>query len=57
MNKWSQFLIFLLMLDAAFVAFGLLNNWVMWPWIALYWVILTAKNSVDLIDGYLKGRK
>lgn len=44
----AQILILLLMLDAAYVAFGLLNNWVMWPWICLYWVILTAKNAWDL---------
>ena len=44
----SQILIFLLMADAAFVAYGLIRKRNMWRWIFLYWVILTAKNMVDL---------
>lgn len=47
----GQLLIFFLMLDAAIVAGGLLRKKNMWVWICLYWIILTAKNFVDLI-GY-----
>lgn len=43
----SQFCVFLLMLDAAWVAGGLLGKKNMWRWICLYWIILTAKNAVD----------
>ena len=53
MNMFSQFLILLLMLDAAWVANGLVNHRDMWKWIVLYWVILTLKNLVD----WMKGRK
>ena len=51
MKKLSQFLVVLLMLDAAWVAYGQLTNKFMWPYICLYWIILTAKNLVDLIGG------
>ncbi len=44
----SQFLIFCLMIDAAYVCFGLSRKHNMWRWIVLYWAILTAKNMVDL---------
>lgn len=50
----SQFLVILLMLDAAFVALGLLNNWTMYPFICLYWVILTFKNLADYLAGAIK---
>lgn len=43
----TQLLIFLLMLDAAWVFYGLCRKRNMWPWICLYWAILTAKNAVD----------
>ena len=43
----SQFCVFLLMIDAAWVAYGLLRKKNMWCWICLYWIILTAKNMVD----------
>lgn len=46
---FSQFFIFLLLLDAANVAYGLYKKRNMWGWIVLYWVILTCKNFVDLI--------
>ena len=45
----AQILIFLLMADAAFVAYGLIRKRNMWNAIVLYWVILTAKNLVDLM--------
>lgn len=47
----SQGLVFLLLADAAWVAFGLCRKKSMWPWIALYWVLLTAKNAVDFAAG------
>ena len=43
----TQFLIFLLMLDAAWVAYGLLRRRNMWQFITLYWILLTIKNAVD----------
>lgn len=45
----AQILIFLLMADAAWVAYGLIRKRNMWRWIVLYWLILTAKNMVDLM--------
>ena len=47
----SQALVFLLFLDAAYVALGLINGWFVQWFIAAYWVILTAKNAVDWIAG------
>lgn len=43
----SQILVFLLMADAAYVAYGLSRKMNMWRCIVLYWVILTIKNLVD----------
>ena len=45
----SQILIILLMLDAAWVAYGLARKKNMWKFIVLYWVILTLKNLADLM--------
>lgn len=45
----AQILIFCLMADAAWVAYGLMRKRNMWRWIVLYWLILTAKNMVDLM--------
>ena len=45
----SQILIILLMADAAWVAWGLIRQRVMWRWICLYWIILTLKNLSDLL--------
>lgn len=45
----AQILIFLLMADAAFVAYGLIRKRNMWKFICLYWILLTLKNFVDLI--------
>lgn len=46
----SQAIVFLLMADAAWVAYGLFRKRNMWRWICLYWVILTIKNLVDLVS-------
>lgn len=45
----AQILILCLMADAAWVAYGLIRKRNMWRWIVLYWLILTAKNMVDLM--------
>ena len=45
----SQAIVFLLMADAAWVVYGLIRKRNMWRWIVLYWVILTAKNMIDLL--------
>ncbi len=45
----SQILIIALMIDAAWVAYGLIKRKVMWKWICLYWIILTAKNLCDFL--------
>lgn len=45
----SQILIILLMLDAAWVAYGLARKRNMWKAIVVYWLILTAKNTVDFM--------
>ena len=45
----SQFFIFLLMADAAIVVIGLSRKRNMWPFIVLYWALLTAKNAVDFL--------
>lgn len=47
----SQALITLLMLDAALVAVILISGRSAWPWICLYWAILTIKNAVDWSGG------
>ena len=46
----SQLFILLLCIDAAWVAYGLARQRVMWRWIVLYWVLLTMKNMVDLLS-------
>lgn len=43
----SQFFVFLLMIDAAIVAFGLARKRNMWRFIVAYWIILTLKNAFD----------
>lgn len=57
MKKTSQALVLLLMIDAAWVAWGLCHHWDMWVWIVLYWLILTAKNAVDWIGGARNGKR
>ena len=45
----TQIFIFLLFVDAAFVAYGLIKRKNMWQFICLYWVLLTIKNFIDII--------
>ena len=44
----AQFFVLLLYLDAAVVAAGLIKKRNMWPFIVLYWILLTIKNCCDL---------
>ena len=48
-RNMSQLFVFLLMLDAFYVAVGLSRKKNMWPLIFLYWVLLTIKNAIDFI--------
>ena len=45
----AQIFIFLLMADAAWVAYGLLRKKNRWAWICLYWRLLTLKNLMHLL--------
>ena len=45
----SQVIIFVLMVNAACVAYGLAHRKNMWKWIVLYWMFLTYKNYSDFI--------
>lgn len=45
----NQLFIFFLAAIAGYVAYGLYKRKVMWKWIVLYWLVLTAKNAVDLL--------
>lgn len=53
----SQFFVFLLLIDAAYVAQGLLRSQNMWKWICVYWILLTCKNLVDAIGGMYAGKR
>ncbi len=44
----SQFCVFLLCIDAAWVSYGIYMERNRWKWIVLYWVILTLKNCCDI---------
>ncbi len=45
----THLLIILLAIIAAIVAYGLYKKQVMWRWIVVYWLVLTAKNVMDLL--------
>ena len=45
----SQFFVFLLLADSAYVAYGLARRRNMWPWIVVYWAILILKNFFDFV--------
>lgn len=47
----SQIFVFLLMADAAWVAYLLAKKKVAFNWIFIYWVLLTLKNLCDMMDG------
>ena len=53
----SQALIFALIIIAAWVAFTLAAGKSAWGIIIAYWVVLTAKNTVDLIGNRKGGDK
>ena len=46
----THLLIILLASIAAIVAYGLYKKQIMWHWIVLYWLVLTAKNVLDLLN-------
>ena len=46
-RKISQALVILLMLDAAWVFWGIASNQNRWLWICGYWFVLTLKNLMD----------
>jgi len=48
-KKISAWLVILLAVIAAVVAVGLIAGFAMWPFIILYWMVLTIKNVVDYI--------
>ena len=45
----SALLVIALAINAAVVATLLIMGCATWPWIIIYWMILTAKNIVDYI--------
>lgn len=45
-------LIIFLAVIAAVVAYGLYRKRNMWHWIVVYWLMLTAKNVIDVIGGH-----
>lgn len=49
MRKTTDILILALAVIAAVVATGLIAGYSMWAWIVGYWLVLTAKNTVDYI--------
>ncbi len=49
MMTWSQFFVFLLLLDALIVAVGLAKKRNMWAFIVCYWCLLTLKNLCDML--------
>jgi len=47
--------IFLLMVDSAYVAYGLNKKKNMWSFICAYWILLAGKNVIDFV--YYVGSK
>lgn len=56
MRNISNALVLALAVIAAVVATGLIAGVQMWPWIIMYWLVLTAKNIVDYVGGRNDGR-
>ena len=50
----SQILVLILAGLAAYVAYGIYQGDIMWRWITVYWIVLTAKNLCDFAAGRLK---
>lgn len=46
----TNLLIIFLAIIAAVVACGLYRKRTMWHWIVLYWLVLTVKNIIDVIN-------
>ena len=51
MRNISNALVLALAIIAAVVATGLIAGVQMWPWIIMYWLVLTVKNVVDYMGG------
>lgn len=49
----SQLFVVALFVDAAYVAYGLLQSRNMWKFICVYWILLTCKNLTDFIGTLL----
>ena len=50
----SQILVLILAGLAAYVAYGIYQGDIMWRWITVYWIVLTAKNLCDFAAGRLR---
>lgn len=50
----SQILVLALAGIAAYVAYGVYRGDIVWRWVTVYWIILTAKNLCDFMAGRLK---
>lgn len=48
----TNLLIITLAVIAAIVAYGLYKKQVMWKWIVVYWLVLTAKNVLDCLKAH-----
>ena len=51
---FSQLCVFGLILTSAKVLLTLMLGSFAWTWIIAYWGILTAKNLIDFVGGFLK---
>lgn len=51
----SAFLVLCLMAIAAAVAYIIYKYKNAWPLIVAYWIVLTIKNAVDFIGGFING--
>ena len=51
----SAFLVLCLMAIAAIVAYRLYKFKNAWPFIVAYWLILTVKNAIGFIGGFING--
>ena len=55
-DKLTTVFIIALAVVAAIVATGLISGYSMWAWIVAYWIILTAKNSLDCVKRIGSGK-
>lgn len=55
MTYVSCFLVLCLMAIAAVVAYRFYKIKNTWPLVVAYWLVLTLKNAIDFIGGFLNG--